>query len=101
MEKIYEQAKDLHVSATIFYTSNNREPAYIDPGLKVKATRKEVIDAFVKGTMVISRDGHIYKPIDLGLSEEYVTAMYLTHIFGSDGNPQVQYVIAGEMPPDQ
>ena len=101
MDKIYEQSKDLHVRGTIFYPSSNKNLAYTDPDCEEKATKEEVIDAFVKGTMVISRDGHIYKPIDLDIREEYVTAMYLTHIFGSDGNPTVQYVIAGEMPPEQ
>lgn len=98
MEKLYEQANDLHVRGIMFYP-NSRGYAFLDQELEEKATQEEVIDAFVKGVMFISRDGHIYKPIDLDISEEgYVTAMYLTHIFGSNGDPKVQYVIAGEIP---
>ena len=99
MEKIYEQAKDLHVRGTIFYTSDNL--LYIDPDLKVKATKEEVIDAYSKGTMIIAAPPkNICKPINLVNEEKYVSILCELHTYGSDTRQSIQ-LVAGTPPQDE
>ena len=93
MEKIYEQAKDLHVSATVFYASNRNAFVYIDPDLKVRATKEEVIDAFCKGTMIITvLPNNICKPVDLYSEKEYVSILCEIHTHGSETRQTAQLV---------
>ena len=77
MEKIYEQAKDLHVRGIIFYP-NTEGIAGIGGIDNVRlATREEFIDAYVKGTMLIaSNDGDICKPVSMYIEENYVAVSY-------------------------
>lgn len=97
MEKIYEQAKDLHVRGTIFYTSNKL--VYTDPDCEVKATKEEVIDAYSKGTMIIAvPPKNICKPINLVSEEKYVSILCEFHTYGSDTRQSIQ-LVAGT-PPD-
>ena len=100
MEKIYEQAKDLHVRGTIFYTSDNL--LYTDPGLKVRATKEEVIDAFCKGTMIITipENNNICKPIHLEIKKEYVSILCDTYEYGSDLR-EILVLVAGTPPQEE
>ena len=101
MEKIYEQAKDLHVRGTTFYASTSNAFVYIDPDLKVRATKEEVIDAFVKGTMIITvLPNNICKPVDLYGEKEYVSILCEIHNYGSDTR-QIAQLVAGTPPREE
>lgn len=61
MEKIYEQAKDLHVVATLVY-NNGDEFAYADEACTTKFKVSELKDVFVKGALIVI-DGAFYKAV--------------------------------------
>ena len=95
-EKIYEQAKDLHVSATVFYTSNKL--AYTDPDCEVKATKEEFIDAYIIGTMlIVTNYGDICKPVSMHIEEDYVAVCYSVASPGADSNTP-KYIGVGKLP---
>ena len=61
MEKIFEQAKDLHVVATLVY-NNGDEFAYVDASCTNKFKVSELKEVFVKGAMIVI-DGTFYAPV--------------------------------------
>ena len=61
MEKIYEQAKDLHVVATIIYNKGD-EFAYADADCTKKFKTSELKEVFVKGAL-INIDGALYNAV--------------------------------------
>lgn len=61
MEKIFEQAKDLHVVATLVY-NNGDEFAYTDAECTKKFKVSELKEVFVKGAMIVI-DGAFYAPV--------------------------------------
>ena len=82
----------------MFYASNHNDFVYIDPDLKVRATKEEVIDAFCKGTMIIMVPPYnICKPVDLYGEKEYVSILCEIHKHGSDTRKTAQ-LVAGTPP---
>lgn len=61
MDKIFEQAKDLHVVATVIYNKGD-EFAYADAKCTVKYKASELKEVFVKGAL-INIDGALYKTV--------------------------------------
>lgn len=71
MDKIYEQAKDLHVVGTMVYgktdeTSSGEGYAYADKDCTVKLSKDELYEAFVKGCFVYLSET-LYKPFFAGV----------------------------------
>lgn len=60
MEKIFEQAKDLHVVATMVYGNGTDTNAYADKACKVQFKASELKEVFVKGAL-IEINGGLYK----------------------------------------
>lgn len=63
MEKIYEQAKDLHVVATYVYGNGTDTNAYADVACEKQFKTSELKEVFVKGAL-ISIDGNLYKAVN-------------------------------------
>lgn len=73
MEKIFEQAKDLHVVATLVY-NNGDEFAYTDAECTKKFKVSELKEVFVKGAMIVI-EGAFYVPVSFNSdSINYVKA---------------------------
>lgn len=66
MDRVFEQAKDLHVRAVYIYKKASDTAAYVDEKYTVKFKTSELKDAFLKGA-VINASGVLSKPI--GYSE--------------------------------
>ena len=60
MEKIFEQAKDLHVVATLVYSNGTDTNAYADAECTVQFKASELKEVFVKGAL-INVNGGLYK----------------------------------------
>lgn len=60
MEKIFEQAKDLHVVATYVYGNGTDTNAYADAECTKQFTTSELKEVFVKGALIKINDG-LYK----------------------------------------
>lgn len=73
MDKIFEQAKDLHVVATLVY-NNGDEFAYVDAECTTKFKVSELKEAFIKGAMIVI-DEAFYAPVSFSAdSISYVKA---------------------------
>ena len=62
MDKIYEEAKDLHVVATTIYTNLEDGVAYTDAECTKPFSVEELKDAFVKGALV-KVENNLYQPV--------------------------------------
>lgn len=59
MDKIYEQAKDLHVKATYIYgKTTNDTAAYKDSECTEKFTTSELKEVFLKGAIILIGGAH-------------------------------------------
>ena len=74
MDKIFEQAKDLHVVATMIYNNGTDEFAYTDAGCTKKFKANELKEAFVKGAL-ISMANTLFKAVGYGGEESGVGAI--------------------------
>jgi len=79
MTKIYKDAKDVPVVATIIYCDGATDTAFIDEHCSTSMSTKELKEAFVKGAMIYDTDHSVYsKPVayaeDNGVG--YVTYIY-------------------------
>lgn len=52
MDKIYEQAKDLHIVATYVYGNGTDTKAYTDAAFTKQFTVEELKEAFIKGALI-------------------------------------------------
>lgn len=77
MAKIYEDAKDVHVRATIIYKKANDTKAYADSECAVQLTTSELKDAYLKGA-VIDAAGVLYMPVCLTVANNIATVTYVT-----------------------
>lgn len=77
MDKIYEQAKDLHVAAYIAYVKKGDKYAYTDAECQKKFTTSELADAFKKGLLVIA-EGVTYTPTSCKVEKNVATVTYVT-----------------------
>lgn len=62
MDKIFEQAKDLHVVATYVYGNGTDTNAYADAECTKQFTTSELKEVFVKGALIKINDG-LYKAV--------------------------------------
>ena len=53
MDKIYEQAKDLHVRNFVVYGKAADKKLYYEPEFKTQVTKADAEDAFDKGALMI------------------------------------------------
>lgn len=64
MDKIFEQAKDLHVVATMVYSNGEDGLAYADTECKKQFKLSELKEVFIKGALIKDiTDGTLYQPI--------------------------------------
>lgn len=63
MDKIFEQAKDLHVVATYVYGNGSDTNAYADAECTKQFTVSELKEVFVKGALIKINDG-LYKAMN-------------------------------------
>ena len=63
MDKIFEQAKDLHVVATIIYGNGSDTKAYADIACTKAFKASELAEVFVKGAL-INIKGALYHPVN-------------------------------------
>lgn len=66
MDRVFEQAKDLHVRAVYIYKKVSETNAYVDAACTIQFKTSELKDAFLKGA-VINASGVLSKPV--GYSE--------------------------------
>ena len=66
MDRVFEQAKDLHVRSVYIYKKESDTAAYVDAEYEIKFKTSELKDAFLKGA-VINASGVLSKPV--GYSE--------------------------------
>ena len=78
MERIFEQAKDLHVVAIKVYAKSGDAYAYADAKYQVKFTADELHDAFLKGLVVVDAVGVEYWPISCKVASGVTTVTYAT-----------------------
>lgn len=93
MNKIYEQAKDLHVVATYVYGGEDRM-AYKNPECTIKYTPSELKEVFVKGAVIIdvnnsngsllSNVDYTFMPINFYINEDE-TAANISYIINDTG----------------
>lgn len=62
MNQIFDDAKDVHVRATLIYAKANDDYAYSDAAKTVKIDYKTLLELFHKGVIVIDT-GFEYRPI--------------------------------------
>lgn len=76
MEKIYDNAKDVHVAARKVYAKASDAYAYSDSECKTKISAEDLEDAFIKGMIVID-GGAEYKPISCKVAGKVATVTYV------------------------
>lgn len=62
MNRIFDDAKDVHVRATYTYNEGSDTKLYVDPDCEMQITTSELTDLFNKGMIVIIDDVQ-YKPV--------------------------------------
>lgn len=77
MEKIYENAKDVHVVASKVYVKTDGF-AYADKDCKTKILTADLYEAFVKGMLIVDASGNEYKPISCAIASDVATVTYVT-----------------------
>lgn len=77
MNKIYEDAVDLHVVTRLIYKKADDVYAYEDSATTVKIDAATLVDAFTKGALVVDGDNH-YKPTALAIADGVATITYVT-----------------------
>ena len=76
MNKVFEQAKDLHVRAIYIYKKASDTTAYVDEAYTVKFKTSELKDAFLKGA-VINASGVLSKPVGYSEASNVGSVMYI------------------------
>lgn len=89
MKKIFEDAKDVHVRATMVYVKTGDAYAYADTGKTVKIDCVTLKDMYYKGMIVV--DGAIeYKPVSFKTASGVGTITYVK----TDGTTATTAVLA-------
>lgn len=83
MDKIFEQAKDLHVVATYVYLSDDDSYAYKDAKLENKYKKNELLEVFMKGCILVTEDGELFFPTAFTDSVTYGSVSYVTVVSSS------------------
>lgn len=77
MNRVYEDAKDLHIRGTYIYKKADDAKAYADRECTVQLTASELKEIYLKGG-VIDVAGALYMPIGLEVVEGVATVTYIT-----------------------
>lgn len=78
MSKIFEDAKDLHVVATIIYNKSSDSKAYKDAECTEQFTTSELKEAFIKGALIaLASNGGYVKPIKYAESSSVGSVYYI------------------------
>lgn len=78
MDKIFIDAKDLHVCAYKVYAKNSDPYAYADTAFTTKISSDELHNAFIKGMVVVGQDGVEYLPVSCKVAGSVTTITYAT-----------------------
>lgn len=73
MNKIFEQAKDLHVRNIVVYGNSEDNALYIDAEFTTQVKQVELEDAFMKGALLINDGTNILVPF--ALTDNMVTTI--------------------------
>lgn len=76
MNKIFNDAKDEHVSAYYIYGKASDTKAYADAGCTVQMKTSELKEAFIKRAIIVIGDD-IYIPVSFGLVSKAGTVKYI------------------------
>ena len=60
MERIYDQAKDVHVATYVLYAKTADKKLYLESSYTTQVTKAELEDAFKKGRLLVF-DGTTYR----------------------------------------
>ena len=69
MNKIYEQAKDLHVRNYVVFGNTIDDKLYYEAEFTNQVTQADLEDAFVKGALLIDDAGVKFVPVSLNGNE--------------------------------
>lgn len=75
MERIYDQAKDVHVRGTYVYGKASDTAAYVDSACTVKYKTSELKEVFIKGA-VINIAGTLYTPLSFSVTSDVGSVTY-------------------------
>lgn len=78
MAKIYKDANDQYVAATIVYNDGTDTKAYKDAECEVQFTTSELKDAFIKGAVINITDVGLVKPIKYAEDSSVGSIYYIT-----------------------
>lgn len=88
MTKIYKDAKDQHVAATIIYSDGTTDGAFTTSECTVHFTMKELKDAFLKGAVIFNTDQKWYaKALSYVESSGHGYVTYITPVTSSTATP--------------
>lgn len=76
MDRVFDQAKDVHVSATYVYGNGSDTYAYEDSGCTKKIGTSALTDLFLKGAVIVV-GGVNYKPISLKVARDVATVTFV------------------------
>ena len=78
MSKIFEDAKDLHVVATIIYNKSTDTKAYKDAACTVQFKTSELKETFIKGAVIaLASNGGFVKPIKYSETSSVGSVFYI------------------------
>ena len=75
MDRIYENASDVHVRATYVYVKSGDNYAYSDPDCTKTITSDELYDLYVKG-LIIDDGVTIYHPVSYSYDQHSPVLVY-------------------------
>lgn len=71
MDKIYEDAKDLHVKSIYFYGKKSDHKLYYEPDFKKQVTKSDAGEFFKKGLLIIVNGETLLMPISMTGNKVY------------------------------
>lgn len=77
MDKVFQDAKDKYVSATMLYGKKGETKLYSDAAFKIQAVASEASEAFAKRALV-TYDGGVYTPVSCTTASGVVTLTIVT-----------------------
>ena len=78
MSKIYEDAKDLHVVATIIYNKSSDSKAYTDAECTKQFKTSDLKEAFIKGALIqLANNGGLVKPVKYAEASSVGSVYYI------------------------
>lgn len=69
MDKIFQDAKDIHVTAVIVYGKTSDSKIYVDPDFETQVDQAVVEDAFNKGVLLVKVGTASYRPVKVAANK--------------------------------